>query len=326
MLRLYVLTIYLAAGFLAWSQDIHWTQFNQNPIYLNVAHTGNFAEDLRLTANYRTQWRSVSIPFQTTAIAADTKWKTYGVGLNFFHDQVGDGKFQTLELQGNVARSLQINKVQQLRVGLQFGFNYRQLNSNAFYFDSQFNGYIFDPNAPTNENFQTAAMIRPMLGLGTIHQYRINHSLQLEHGLGLYNLTRPNQSFFLDNTKRDLRFNYFATLHYDYYAKLALQPSLQLNLQGSYRSFTIGSMAHYLFSDAKQIQLSAGLWWRIQDAFCLDFGFKRGPMYAGISYDFNYSSLVPASRGRGAFELSFRYVFIRFKPPQKQYRVCPDFI
>lgn len=326
MLRLYVIIVCLATMSQLRAQDIHWTQFNQNPVYLNAAHAGNFSEDLRLTANYRTQWRSVSIPFQTTALAADTKWKGYGLGANLFHDQVGDGKFQTLELQASIAKGVTINKDQQLRLALQFGFNYRQLNSAAFYFDSQFNGYIFDPNAPTNENFQAASMIRPMLGIGAIHQYRINHSLSLEHGLGLFNLTRPNQSFFLENTKRDLRFNYFASLYYDYYPRLHLQPSLQLNLQGPYRSLTLGSMAHYLFSESQKIQLSAGLWWRIQDAFCINFGFQRGPLFAGVSYDFNYSSLVPASRGRGAFELSFRYVFIRFKPPQKQYRLCPDFI
>ena len=75
------------------AQDIHWTQFNNNPIFQNPAGVGNFKEDLRLTANYRTQWRSVTIPFQTSALAADTKWKKWGFGLNYFHDQVGDGKF-----------------------------------------------------------------------------------------------------------------------------------------------------------------------------------------------------------------------------------------
>lgn len=326
MFRLLLLTYCFTVTPLLRGQDIHWTQFNQNPLYLNPAHAGNFSEDIRLTANYRTQWRSVSIPFQTSAFAADTKWKKLGIGANLFHDQVGDGKFQTLELQTSIVKNLTINDAQQVRLAIQFGFNYRQLNSAAFYFDSQFNGLIFDPNAPTNESFQTASMIRPMLGIGTIHQFKINHSLQLEQGIGLFNLTRPNQSFFLDNTKRDLRFNYFGSLYYDYYQKLHLQPSIQLNLQGPYRSLTFGGMAHYLVSERQKVKASAGLWWRIKDAFCVNLGLQRGPLYAGVSYDINYSSLVPASRGRGAFELSFRYVIIRFKPPQKQYRVCPDFI
>jgi len=308
------------------AQDIHWTQFNNNPIFQNPAGAGNFNEDLRLTANYRTQWRSVSIPFQTTAIAADTKYKQFGLAINYFHDQVGDGKFQTNEMQLSLCRPLQINKSHQLRGAIQFGFNQRQLNSNAFYFDAQFNGYIFDPNAPTNETFQTASMSKPMLGLGLIHQYQINSKIDIQTGLGLFNLTRPNQSFFVDNTQRDIRLNLFSLLRYSYTNELSFEPSFQLQFQGPYREFTIGGTSTYLFSKKDKIFLSGGLWWRTQDAFCLQFGMARGPLYCGVSYDFNYSSLVPASRGRGAFELSLRYVFSKFRPAPIQYRLCPDFI
>jgi hypothetical protein len=200
------------------------------------------------------------------------------------------------------------------------------LNSNAFYFDSQYNGYIFDPNAPTNEFFQTASMTRPMLGLGLIHQFELSKQISLQSGLSAFNLTRPNQSFFTDNTQRDIRVNLFSQLHYQYNPNLVFEPSFQLNLQGPYRALTIGSTAAYLLSSKDNLTLSSALWWRTKDAFCIQFGLARGPLYTGISYDFNYSSLVPASRGRGAFELSVRYVFSKFQPPQLQYRICPDFI
>ena len=310
----------------AFAQDIHWTQFNNNPIFQNPAGAGNFKEDLRLTANYRTQWRSVSIPFQTTAIAGDTKWKNLGIGLNYFHDQVGDGKFQTNELQLSVCKPFALNTKQSLRPAFQIGFNQRQLNSNAFYFDSQYNGYIFDPTAPTNETFQTASMTKPMLGLGLIHQVTLKNSIQMQSGLGIFNLTRPNQSFFSDNTQRDIRVNIFSQLRYQYSDLLTLEPSLQMNFQGPYREFTIGGTALYLFSKKDKITLNAGLWWRAKDAFCLQFGMARGPLATALSYDFNYSSLVPASRGRGAFEISVSYVISKFKTPPIQYRICPDFI
>jgi type IX secretion system PorP/SprF family membrane protein len=318
--------LFLLVASPVFAQDIHWTQFNNNPIFLNPANAGNFKEDLRLTANYRTQWRSVSIPFQTTAIAADTKWKQWGVAANYFHDQVGDGKFQTNELQLSLCRPFVLNKQHQLRAAFQLGFNQRQLNSNAFYFDSQYNGYIFDPNAPTNEIFQTASMTKPMLGLGVVHQYQLNEQLSLQSGLGIFNLTRPNQSFFSENTQRDIRINLVSQLRYQYSTQLVFEPCFQLNLQGPYRELTLGSTAEYLLSEKEKISLSSALWWRTKDAVCIQFGLARGPLYTGISYDFNYSSLVPASRGRGAFELSVRYVFSKFQPPQLQYRICPDYI
>ncbi len=319
-----ILFLLVATNSLA--QDIHWTQFNNNPIFQNPANAGNFKEDIRLTANYRTQWRSVSIPFQTTALAADTKWKKWGLALNYFHDQVGDGKFQTNELQLSFCKPIVVGSKHIMRPAIQVGFNQRQLNSNAFYFDSQFNGYVFDPTAPTNEIFQTESMSTPMLGLGLIHLFKINKQFDLQSGIGLFNLTRPNQSFFQDNTKRDLRLNFFSQLHYQYSPKLLFEPSFQLNVQGPYRALTLGGIGEYLISAKENTRVSAGLWWRTKDAFCIQFGFSRGPLYSGVSYDFNYSSLVPASRGRGAFELSLRYVFTKFNPPQLQYRICPDYI
>jgi len=308
------------------AQDIHWTQFNNNPIYQNPAGAGNFNEDLRFISNYRTQWRSVSIPYQTTALSADLKYKGLGVGINYFHDQVGDGKFQTNELQINLCKPFKILDRHVLRAAIQIGFNQRQLNSNAFYFDDQFNGYLFDPNAPTNENFQVASMTKPMLGTGCIHNYTINSKFKIQNGIGLFNLTRPNQSFFSDNTKRDLRLNVFSQLKYQYNPTLAVEPSFQMNFQGTYKELVLGALAEYLFSKNDNIILSTGIWWRAKDAFCLQFGLNRGPMYCGISYDFNYSSLVPASRGRGAFEISLRYVITQFRPLPLQYRICPDFI
>jgi hypothetical protein len=169
-------------------------------------------------------------------------------------------------------------------------------------------------------------MTKPMLGLGLIHQYALNEQISLQSGLSIFNLTRPNQSFFSENTKRDIRVNLFGQLHYQYTPELSFEPSFQLNLQGPYRAFTIGSTVAYLLSSKDDITLSSALWWRTKDAFCLQFGLSRGPLYTGISYDFNYSTLVPASRGRGAFELSLRYVFSKFQPPQLQYRICPDYI
>ena len=46
-------------------QDIHWSQFNDNQLYQNPAHTGHFDGDYRFIGNYRDQWRSVTVPFST---------------------------------------------------------------------------------------------------------------------------------------------------------------------------------------------------------------------------------------------------------------------
>ena len=58
----------------------------------------------------------------------------------------------------------------------------------------------------------------------------------------------------------------------------------------------------------------------------LNIAYEKGPLYCGISYDVNFSKLVPASNARGGFEIAVKYVISRFKPKQIIHRVCPDFI
>jgi hypothetical protein len=88
----------------------------------------------------------------------------------------------------------------------------------------------------------------------------------------------------------------------------------------------MGGLARYVFSKRNQIQLYGGLWWRNKDALAMNVAYEKGPLYLGVSYDLNFSKLVPASKARGGFELSFKYVISRFKPKQIIHRVCPDFI
>src|SRR5690349_6536682 len=53
------------------AQDIHFTQFYENSILRNPALTGVFAEDYKLGVSYRSQWSSVSNPYQTGTLNAE---------------------------------------------------------------------------------------------------------------------------------------------------------------------------------------------------------------------------------------------------------------
>ncbi|MGH2644673.1 MAG: type IX secretion system membrane protein PorP/SprF, partial [Chitinophagaceae bacterium] len=70
------LTWFLFIGFLiirlpAKAQDPHFTQFFASPLTLNPAFTGLFSGDMRVAANYRSQWSSIATPFITSTISAD---------------------------------------------------------------------------------------------------------------------------------------------------------------------------------------------------------------------------------------------------------------
>jgi type IX secretion system PorP/SprF family membrane protein len=165
----------------SFSQDIHWSQFNDIPLFQNPGNAGHFNGDYRFVANYRNQWKSVTIPFSTFSTSIDMRKKNFGLGILFFHDQAGDGKFRTVEAQINLAYQFKLTKDSSnlLRLGLNSGLNHRQLNWDKLYFDNQYNGYIFDPSLPTNENYQSNRKSNLNVGLGNQFTHHFNHDVFL---------------------------------------------------------------------------------------------------------------------------------------------------
>lgn len=315
------------------AQDIHWSQFVDNPIYLSPGQAGNFSGDFRFIANYRDQWRSVTVPFQTTSFSFDsrfTKKREIGYGLLVFHDMVGDGKLRTIELQANLNIPLYLNADSSFvfRPGINLGMNQRQLNSNAFYFDNQFNGVIFDPSLPSNEIFQTDRKTNFSTGIGTVFDWKIDPLNQLNAGFGFYNLNRPNQGFFGQKITRDIRGNLFARFNKNLRKDLILMPAMNISFQGKYREVVLGSSIKYLLSNQKTVYraIQGGAWYRFKDAGYFTAGMDYQNWFFGVSYDLNFSKLTQASGARGGFELAVRYIYRSIKPKKIIHRVCPDYI
>jgi type IX secretion system PorP/SprF family membrane protein len=322
----------LLANFIGYGQDIHWSQFNDNPIFQNPANTGEFNGDTRFIGNFRDQWRSVSVPFQTFNVCVDRKSKHFNYGLLMFHDQAGDGKLKTIEAMVTLSKTFKLtsDSVHILTGGINLGINHRQVNTDAFYFDSQYNGYIFNPLLPTNEIFQTDRKTNANIGLGAQYGWNISSRHYLKIGLSAFNLNQPNQGFYQDVIKRDLRWVWQVKYSQALNPRWDILPSLQYSKQGTYDEVMLGSSVRYYLpgSDRNYIHkaLLAGVWSRARDAQILSVGCEYKDWFVGLSYDINTSKLVPASKARGGFEIAVRYIMYRFKPKRIEHRVCPDFI
>lgn len=328
-------TSFVCLSFLSEAQDIHWSQFVDNPIYQSPGQAGNFDGDVRFIANYRDQWRSVTIPFQTLSMSVDTKLrsnlkKEWGAGILVFQDAVGDGKLRTLEVQANLNRPfvLKTDSSLILRTGINLGMNQRRVNSNAFYYDNQFNGIVFDPSLPSNETFQTESKTNFSTGIGTVLDWKIDRKSSLNSGVGFYNLNRPNQGFLGQKITRDIRTNIFSRYEKKLRSDLILLPAANLSFQGKYREFIAGSSIKYILANQKIVYraVQAGIWYRVKDAAYFSVGMDYQNWFFGVSYDMNLSKLTPASGARGGIEFAIRYVNRSLKPKKIIHRVCPDFI
>jgi type IX secretion system PorP/SprF family membrane protein len=314
------------------AQDIHFSQVNRQPLFQNPANTGLFKGDIRLTANHKDQWRSVSVPFKTSVFAIDAKTKLNGlsIGCLLFHDQVGDGALQTVEALLSAAKHVRLTADgrQKLSFGLQLGLNYRQLNWNKFYFDNQFNGLYFDPTIPITETIANTSTRNSTVGTGIVYTNELDTKNKFTIGLSGHNLNRPNQGFFGTTIKRDARLSLYGTYEYLFSTQFHFIPGFSFNAQGKYKELLIGSQVKYILTDRKGLYqaVDGGIWMRTKDAFVVRLGAAIQNWSVGLSYDINISKLAVASNFRGGLELSACYIISRFKPKKSTYKVCPDFL
>ncbi|WP_169736064.1 PorP/SprF family type IX secretion system membrane protein [Crocinitomix catalasitica] len=317
------------------AQDIHFSQFYMNPTSLNPALTGNFDGDWRFGGNQRSQWRSVSRPFNTIGFSAENR-EEYLLpnlyhGFNLMHDAAGDGDYRTTEVNLTSAYKyyLDLDSLHTVTAGVQLGIIHRSINFSKLNFDNQFNGYYYDPDLPTQESFQQAKRTALNFAIGAIYTFKPEYRKEITAGIGWFNLAQPKQSFFGDNIiKRDKRFVLHARATYKLNFEWDLQPALFMQFQGKYKEIVLGTNLRYIYKDKRGefIAPYAGLWFRNNDALFLSVGAYYNNWIVGISYDINMSQLAPASNVRGGLEFSVQYILHLFKPKEIQHRICPDYL
>lgn len=331
-IALSILLVFLTQ-MVTFAQDIHWSQFNDNPIFQNPANSGRFKGTYRFYANYRDQWRSVTVPFQTFSVSADTKFekpKNLGLGMLLFHDVAGDGRFRTVEFQVSPTYNLKLDSdsIHNLRFGLQLGLNHRQMTYDNFYWDSQFDGVQYNASLATNETFETQKKTNFSTSVGVVYEWAINDRKRIAAGIGFFNINAPNQGFKGQVIKRDRRLNVFAQGQFKVDHDWDILPTFQMNFQGTYNEIIFGANVRYIYKERldQYMAFYAGGFFRNKDSGYMSIGMDYKEWFAGISYDMNFSKLVPASKVRGGIEISLRYILTKIKPKNIYHRVCPDYI
>ena len=133
------------------AQDIHFSQFNQSPLTVNPALAGTTVW-IRAAAQYRTQWRAVTVPYRTIGASIDVKSKKrwikvkgktetyrqsgengFGWGVNVYNDKAGDGRMGTLQANGSLAYQIYTSSRSMLALGMQGGILQRSINFDELY-------------------------------------------------------------------------------------------------------------------------------------------------------------------------------------------------
>jgi type IX secretion system PorP/SprF family membrane protein len=327
----------LSAVYRLSSQDIHFSQFNFSPLNQNPANTNLFDGDYRFVGNYKNQWPSVPVRYNTVSFSAEMNFATLknndriGAGLVFFFDRAGDSRFTSLNtaLSLSYIKSLDKNNHHAISVGLQFGIINRNINYSKLNFDNQWNGDVFDPNTAVDETFARSRFNYFDLGAGIAYKWTKAERTNFTIGFGAAHLTQPKQTFYNDNSvKLNPRFTVHTRAQVKVSKRVDIVPELMWQMQDSKFEVDYGAHVKYYVApkSGHTVALNLGGYGRSVDAGWLFAGMDYDNLQVNLSYDINFSKLNNASRYNGGFEMSVIYILAKVKKINKPGAVCPAFL
>jgi len=327
---LIVVLILLFIRLIGFSQDVHFSQFNMNPLGLNPAMAGA-TSGLESIINYRSQWRSVTVPYKTFAASVHgsfVKKKSsrnfFAAGINFINDEAGDGILKTNQVNLSLAYHIRINKTNKIGLGFMTGWGQRKIDFTNFQWGSQYESGQFNSALEPGENYSNPTFSYLDFASGIVWSFNNeagkikvtgNNYLKGSFGISMFHFNRPDYSF--NNTGEKLWTKYVIhgnTLISIQNTKIALNPGFIFNKQGPNTLILVGSMVRYDLAqeskytgNLKGAGLYLGAYLRAGDAIVISSQIELSNYSIGFSYDTNISTLRPSSNGRGGFEISIRF-------------------
>ena len=326
-----MLTVFLNS----YAQDSHYSQYYVSPPSVNPAYAGLIDGQFRVSGAYRNQWMAVTVPFKTHSLNFDMpvynngkRKNLIGLGADLIFDQAGDARYRLF--QGNMSLSFvqgfgTRNRLK-LGIGILGGFAQRSFDFSALYFDEQFTNGIFNPNNPITEPFPEHSYFYFDCGAGAIVQFTPDRNNLYSFSVSVKHLNRPRQSVYLNNKRMDMKPSFFFTSKIKVAPNLMMTPSFLTDFQRRYMNIVFGTGIEHRFNSKgyrSYMIIGAGSYYRWNDALIFSGIAEWKRIRLGLSYDVNLSSFFPATRGRGAFELSVSYIHKKTKQSKSGREKCP---
>lgn len=315
----FVVILFFFLSYNSLAQDIHFSQFNETKALINPALVGYQDGDYKIQAQRRSQWSSVTIPFNTFSISLEVKKiiKNLSFGVQLLNDIAGDSHFKTNGVTLSLSHNLKVSSNNNISFGVLGGSYQRSIDYSTLVFNETEN------ISNTNIDFFDVA-------IGLVHELELNISSTLISGVSLFHLNKPNQTLIgSNNVQLPINSKFHTTLIYYFNKKFQIKPTIYYSEQGKSIELIAGSFFNYVLnnSTAEMVVLRAGIFNRKNDAIITEFGIKIDNFDAMVSYDTNISSLNSASDYKGGFEFSIAYEWsVLESVKSNEIKVCPKYL
>jgi type IX secretion system PorP/SprF family membrane protein len=311
------------------AQDVHFTQYFTSPLTLNPAMTGLIAEDLRVSANYRSQWTSVSTsyPYTTATFSfelAALKGKlpegdALGIGLMGLYDKSGSGGLTNTTVGGSLAyhKAFGRERQQHISFGMQVNMVQKSIDQTKLIFEDMYNVTTGTVSAPgtSMSAITTPNLSYPDFNAGVMYSGKIAEHATGYFGYSYYHLTQPTEGFISsDSHEIHKRQTAYIGGSFDLAPTVILYTSALYQSQATAEELLMGGAVGFILNPnhdeeyAKNTIFYLGGWYRYRDALAPYVAIEWSRMRIGFSYDVNVSAFAPATHGLGGYELSLIFL------------------
>lgn len=323
-----------------YAQDIHLSHIHAAPTVLNPSLNGLFTGDVRLIANGRTQWNSVTNGYKTVVASLDRKMfvmrntDLVGAGLQIYTDVAGDLNFRTtgVSLAGSVLKSLDGRGSNYVAFGLQNSFVMQSVD---------YTKIVANDDEPIVLSGANDKVQYWDVNAGLSWFYTIDRDNSFFVGGSMFHINQPRVAFFSQGDGNGEKLYRKWVLHGGADLRLGrrsyLKPTFMLKDQGPHREFTIGSFWKYKTLKSHRAKSPAavhfGAWvrWHAStdvtgtDAVVAAIRADYDQTYFTFTFDINISTLTKASNGRGGPEISVVHIIENRRQRRPTKVRCPDF-
>jgi type IX secretion system PorP/SprF family membrane protein len=307
------------------AQDIHFSQFMENPLLLSPAYAGMYEGNYRFNLNYKNQWATLGNVYETYAASADfIIFKNYmglkatGLGISAFQDQAGSSKIKSTRIDLDISQTVYISDNSDLTLGL--GISYLDMSANyvGLNWGSQYNGVEFDERIISGESFVGYAEKAFDLSAGLIFRAFDDDLYPLEIGISAFHLARPKTNILGVNRVIPIRVTLNSSKEFNLPNNINLGYKLLVfaSIQKRAKEIVVGGLFRKDFGIVSKytgyynnINVYAGAYYRVGDAIIPVVKVTiHKKITVGISYDFTLSKLSQASLYRGGPEFAMSYI------------------
>jgi type IX secretion system PorP/SprF family membrane protein len=316
------------------AQDIHYSQFYNSPLNFNPANTGVFNGDKRFNLSYRSQWRSVPVPWTTYSGSFDKKFYPKGDSDNFF----SGGLLFNYDTQGNVTSlslanlnltgsyTVVINQNNLFTIGALLGYGNRGFDNSSLTWDRQWNGTTFDPTINSGEPANVDRINFFDTGLGLNYRWQSSKRTKLDLGVGGVHLIEPKVAFLADdNIKLPRRFTLSGVGSFQVAKSFDIQLNALAQFQNEYNELVFGGLGKIYVNQqrGRELEFHVGAGYRTSNSIFPIVAIQYKNFYVGLNYDLNMSDFNNNRLDRPtSFEMHFNYIITDVKPFRKV-KVCP---